>query len=118
MEATNHEKEYAEEVAAKIIEQLEQGTAPWQKPWQPGELTLPYNGQTGKEYRGMNSMWLAMQGHSDPRWMTYNQAADAGAQVRKGSKGTKSSIGSSGRNSKPRMSRAARSATKTASPRW
>lgn len=82
-------KEYAEEVAAKIIEQLEQGTAPWQKPWQPGELTLPYNGQTGKEYRGMNSMWLAMQGHSDPRWMTYNQAADAGAQVRKGSKGTK-----------------------------
>lgn len=82
-------KEYAEEVAAKIIEQLEQGTAPWQKPWKPGELTLPYNAQTGKEYRGMNSMWLAMQGHSDPRWMTYNQAADAGAQVRKGSKGTK-----------------------------
>lgn len=82
-------KEYAEEVAAKIIEQLEQGTAPWQKPWKPGELSLPYNGATGKEYRGMNSMWLAMQGHSDPRWMTYNQAADAGAQVRKGSKGTK-----------------------------
>ena len=82
-------KEYAEEVAAKIIEQLEQGTAPWQKPWKPGELTLPYNAQTGKEYRGINSMWLAMQGHSDPRWMTYNQASDAGAQVRKGSKGTK-----------------------------
>jgi len=82
-------KEYAEEVAAKIIEQLEQGTAPWQKPWQPGELTLPYNAATEKEYRGMNSMWLAMQGHSDPRWMTYNQASDAGAQVRKGSKGTK-----------------------------
>lgn len=82
-------KEYAEEVAAKIIEQLEQGTAPWQKPWKPGELTLPYNAQTGKEYRGINSMWLAIQGHSDPRWMTYNQASDAGAQVRKGSKGTK-----------------------------
>lgn len=82
-------KEYAEEVAAKIIEQLEQGTAPWQKPWKPGELTLPYNTQTGKEYRGINSMWLAMQGHSDPRWMTYNQASGAGAQVRKGSKGTK-----------------------------
>jgi len=82
-------KEYAEEVAAKIIEQLEQGTAPWQKPWKPGELTLPYNAQTGKEYRGINSMWMAMQGYSDPRWMTYNQASDAGAQVRKGSKGTK-----------------------------
>ncbi len=82
-------KEYAEEVAAKIIEQLEQGTAPWQKPWKPGELSLPYNASTGKEYRGINSMWLAMQGHGDPRWMTYNQANDAGAQVRKGSKGTK-----------------------------
>lgn len=82
-------KEYAEEVAAKIIEQLEQGTAPWQKPWKPGELSLPYNAATGKEYRGINSMWLAMQGHGDPRWMTYNQAGEAGAQVRKGAKGTK-----------------------------
>lgn len=82
-------KEYAEEVAAKIIEQLQQGTAPWQKPWKPGELSLPRNAATGKEYRGINSMWLAMQGHGDPRWMTYNQANDAGAQVRKGSKGTK-----------------------------
>lgn len=81
-------KEYAEEVAARIIEQLEQGTAPWQKPWQPGELRLPYNPTTGKEYRGMNSLWLHMQGHSDPRWMTYNQASNEGAQVRKGSRGT------------------------------
>lgn len=80
--------EYAEEVAARIIEQLKQGTAPWQKPWKPGELRLPYNPTTGKEYRGMNSMWLHMQGYSDPRWMTYNQAGEAGAQVRRGAKGT------------------------------
>jgi len=82
-------KEYAEEVAARIIRQLQQGTAPWQKPWKPGELRLPYNPITGKEYRGMNSLWLHMQGYSDPRWMTYKQAAAAGAQVRKGSRGTK-----------------------------
>ncbi len=81
-------KEYAEEVAARIVEQLEQGTAPWQKPWQPGELRLPYNPTTGKEYKGINSMWLSMQGHADPRWMTYNQASAEGGQVRKGSKGT------------------------------
>lgn len=81
--------EYAQEVAAKIIQQLQQGTAPWQKPWKPGELSMPYNASTGKEYRGINSLWLYMQGHGDPRWMTYNQAADAGAQVRKGQKGTK-----------------------------
>lgn len=81
-------QEYAEQVAAKIIEQLQQGTAPWLKPWQPGELRLPYNPKTGSEYRGMNSMWLHMQGHADPRWMTYNQAASEDAQVRKGEKGT------------------------------
>lgn len=81
-------KEYAEQVAARIVEQLEQGTAPWQKPWQPGELRLPYNPTTGNEYKGMNSMWLSMQGHADPRWMTYNQASAEGGQVRKGSKGT------------------------------
>lgn len=82
-------KEYAEQVAARIIEQLEQGTAPWQKPWQPGELTLPYNASTGNPYKGMNSIWLSMQGYSDPRWLTYNQAANEGAQVRRGSKGSR-----------------------------
>lgn len=81
-------QEYAEKVAAKIIEQLEQGTAPWQKPWQPGELRLPYNPTTGKEYKGMNTLWLEAQGYSDPRWMTYNQAGAEGAQVRKGEKGS------------------------------
>lgn len=81
--------EYVQEVAGRIIEQLKQGTAAWQKPWKPGELQLPYNAATGKEYRGMNTLWLHMQGYGDPRWMTYKQAEAAGAQVRKGSKGTR-----------------------------
>lgn len=38
-------KDYVEQVAGKIIEQLEQGTAPWQKPWEPGScaclITMP-----------------------------------------------------------------------------
>jgi putative DNA primase/helicase len=80
-------KEYAEEVAGKLIEQLKQGTAPWQKPWAPGEQRLPYNPTTGKEYRGFNTIWLESQGYADPRWMTYKQAAGEGAQVRKGEKG-------------------------------
>lgn len=82
-------KDYAQEVAQRLIEQLKQGTAPWQKPWKPGELRLPYNAVTGKEYRGMNSIWLHAQGYSDPRWMTYKQAQAVGAQVRKGAKGTR-----------------------------
>lgn len=79
---------YTEQIANKLIEQLKQGTAPWQRSWKPGELRLPYNPTTGKEYRGMNSMWLVMQGYGDPRWMTYRQASAEGAQVKRGSKGT------------------------------
>lgn len=82
------EPSYAERVAAKLIEQLEQGTAPWQKPWKPGELRAPFNPTTEKPYRGFNALWLMAQGQDDPRWMTYKQAEGNGAQVRKGEKGT------------------------------
>ena len=80
--------EYAIKVAEGLIEQLKQGTAPWQKPWQPGEQFMPYNPTTGKDYRGGNVIWLMSQGRADPRWMTYRQATAEGAQVRKGQHGT------------------------------
>lgn len=81
-------KDYIEEVAARIIDQLKQGTAPWVKPWEPGAQVAPHNHATGKPYRGMNNLLLTMSGHADPRWMTYRQAAEMGGQVRKGEKGT------------------------------
>lgn len=77
------------EVAEEMIRQIEAGTAPWQKPWQPGVVrNAPHNPVSESNYRGINAWWLELQGHSDPRWMTYRQAARAGAQVRKGEKGT------------------------------
>lgn len=81
---------YAEEVAERIIAALEAGTAPWQKTWVPGRpgASLPYNPTTQKQYRGLNSLMLMMAGYSDTRWMTYKQAQAAGAQVKKGEKGT------------------------------
>ena len=48
----------------------------------------PFNPVSGKDYRGINALWLEMRGRSDPRWMTYRQAAAQDAQVRKGEKGT------------------------------
>ena len=33
--------DYHTAFAAKIKEQIEQGVAPWQKPWKPGEERLP-----------------------------------------------------------------------------
>lgn len=83
-------KPFHEVVAEKLIEQLKAGTAPWQKPWSPGEPNayLPMNPTTGKRYKGVNAIHLMAQGRSDARWMTYKQAAAEGAQVRKGEKGT------------------------------
>jgi len=76
-------------VAEEMIRQIEAGTAPWMKPWQPGTIrTAPYNPTTGNAYRGMNALWLEMMGRGDPRWMTYRQAKAEGAQVRGGEKGT------------------------------
>ena len=83
-------KAFHEQVAEKLIEQLRQGTAPWQRPWEPGEAAslLPINPTTGKRYRGINAIQLMSQGRIDQRWLTYKQAAAAGAQVRKGEHGT------------------------------
>lgn len=81
-------KPYYEQVAEKLIKQLEEGTAPWQRPWEPGETFTPHNPISGTKYKGSNAVWLAMQGRSDPRWMTYKQAQSVEAQVMKGEKGT------------------------------
>lgn len=79
---------FHQQVAEKIIEQLKAGTAPWQKRWEVGTCHVPQNAINGRRYRGINNIWLQSQGHSDPRWMTYKQAASVGAQVRKGERGT------------------------------
>ncbi|WP_430233734.1 zincin-like metallopeptidase domain-containing protein [Nitrosomonas communis] len=87
-------KPFPEQVAEQLIEQLKQGTAPWQVPWEPGnpDSLFPMNPSTGKRYRGINALVLMSRSsrdeYRDQRWMTYKQAIAAGAQVRKGEKGT------------------------------
>lgn len=83
-------KPFHEVVAEKLIAQLEQGTAPWQKPWNPGlpGAGMPMNPVTGKRYKGINAVHLLSEGRSDTRWLTFKQAKAAGASVRKGEKAT------------------------------
>lgn len=85
-----NKKPFHDIVAEKLIAQLKQGTAPWQKPWKPGQpgAFIPMNPITGKRYKGINAIQLMAEGHSDSRWMTYKQAETLGAQVRRGEKGT------------------------------
>ncbi|WP_114109811.1 zincin-like metallopeptidase domain-containing protein [Thalassospira xiamenensis] len=80
---------FRDQVVESLIEQMERGTAPWQKPWEPGKIREPsFNPSTGKAYRGINQIWLESRGYADPRWVTYRQAQANGYQVRKGEKGT------------------------------
>ena len=86
-------EEYHRRFADRIIEQIKQGTAPWQKPWKPGERVLPFNLDTSRRYSGGNSLHLAVvaeaRGYSDTRWGTYRQIKRNGGHVRKGERGTR-----------------------------
>ena len=83
-------RDHRQEVTDSIVKMLEDGVAPWQKPWE--SAGLPFNPTTDKAYRGGNAIHLMAtglsRGYEDPRWMTYKQAAENGWQVQKGEKGT------------------------------
>jgi antirestriction protein ArdC len=70
-------------VTEKIIQQLQNGVAPWRKPWR---AEAPCNLITGKPYRGINPFLLATQGYGSRYWLTFNQANKLGGHVRKGEK--------------------------------
>jgi antirestriction protein ArdC len=82
-------------VTDSIIESLEQGVRPWHRPWEggltDGRMIRPLR-HNGTPYRGINILLLwgaAMEhGFSSPHWMTYRQAMELGAHVRKGERGS------------------------------
>lgn len=90
---TSHSDVYRR-ITDKIVADLEQGVRPWLKPWNAehaaGRIAKPlrFNGQA---YNGINilMLWSAAvaQGFTAPIWMTYRQASELGAQVRKGEQG-------------------------------
>ncbi|CAH1211661.1 conserved hypothetical protein [Candidatus Nitrotoga sp. BS] len=84
-------KNIYEKVTNSIITSLEQGVPPWVCPWHDGNA-VPSNLVTGKPYRGINVLMLyvaAMSGnHVDDRWLTFRQANEIGARIRKGEHGT------------------------------
>ncbi|WP_375609667.1 MULTISPECIES: ArdC-like ssDNA-binding domain-containing protein [unclassified Bartonella] len=80
--------DYAKSVTDHFIKLLQQGAAPWQQPLPPGCVRSPYNPQTGKNYNGINNLWLASQKYTDPRWLTYQQANEMDCRIKKGMKST------------------------------
>ncbi len=79
-----------ERVTAAIIAQLEKGTRPWMQPWDAGQSPVRPLRHNGVAYRGINTvlLWMtaAERGYQSPYWMTYSQAKELGAQVKKGEK--------------------------------
>jgi antirestriction protein ArdC len=75
-------------VTNNIIAKLEQGIAPWIKPWQAGSTGADRNAISKKEYQGVNRLILGMSGYSSPIWASFKQWQDLGGNVKKGEHGT------------------------------
>jgi len=88
MSENQSRRDIYQEVTDKIITALEAGTPPWRRPWDAP--SGPFNGATGHQYRGINTLMLGMNPMSyetgDPRWMSFKQAQEKGWHVIRGSK--------------------------------
>jgi antirestriction protein ArdC len=81
-------------VTDAIIADLDRGIRPWMKPWNAGPLAGPVSRplrHAGEPYRGINVLLLwaeaSARGYVTPTWMTFRQALELGAHVRKGEHG-------------------------------
>ena len=69
-----------QEVTNRIMEQLENGIIPWEKPWISAGNAVSH--ATGKPYSLLNQMLLGRPGE----YVTFNQCQQEGGKVRKGEK--------------------------------
>lgn len=74
-------KSVYEIITERIIEQLENGVIPWQKPWS-GTHSGAYNRISNKPYSLLNQMILKHDGE----YATFKQWSDLGGKIRKGEK--------------------------------
>ena len=74
-------KDVYEMVTDRIIEQLEQGVIPWQKPW-GGVIDGAYNRISKRPYSLLNQMLLQHSGE----YATFKQWSELGGHIRKGEK--------------------------------
>ena len=83
-----------ETVTNRIIAELEAGAIPWTQPWknQKSGGVMPLNRATGRPYSGINIpiLWGAASafGYPTHQWLTFKQALDMKACVKKSEKGT------------------------------
>jgi antirestriction protein ArdC len=84
-----------QKITDQIVAALESGVRPWHQPWNAehsaGRITRPLRGN-GVPYQGINvlMLWSAAieKGYASPIWMTFKQAIELKASVRKGEHGS------------------------------
>ena len=68
-------------VTSRVLEQLENGVIPWQKPWHGGlEGAISYT--TGRPYSLLNQLILGKEGE----YLTFKQVKELGGKVKEGAK--------------------------------
>lgn len=67
-------------ITDKIIEQLEQGTVPWRRPWIGGGI--PTNLISKRPYRGLNVILLSMYGYEHNLFLTSKQLKELGGSIK------------------------------------
>src|SRR5437016_12691150 len=94
MQRTENQDIYTR-ITNQIVSHLEKGVRPWVRPWNAehaaGRITRPLR-HNGKPYSGINvlSLWASAmaQNFAAPIWMTFKQASELDAHIRKGEKGS------------------------------
>lgn len=78
-----------EKITNKVMDLLENGVVPWQKPWKGGISAMPSNFKSKRRYSGINLMFLSMVSYdfTTPYFLTFKQAKEMGGMVKKGSTG-------------------------------
>ena len=71
-------KKAYEIITDQILEKLETGKIPWQKPWKGGKAGVPKNLVSKKPYRGINIFLLGMQCYGNPWWLAGNAGPPIG----------------------------------------
>src|SRR5882762_4850258 len=82
-------------ITNQIVSHLEKGVRPWVRPWNAehaaDRITRPLR-HNGQPHSGINvlSLWISALGQNfaAPIWMTFRQASELNAHVRKGEKGS------------------------------
>lgn len=76
-------------ITDRIIKALEGNRIPWRQPWSTkAGLNDQQNLITQHQYRGINMFITASSGFDQPYWLTFKQAQEIGANVKRGEKGT------------------------------